>query len=57
MTDQNPNKETPTIFDGPNKVKKRWAIGLLALVGILSSMDNLPSWVVSLATTIAQAAQ
>jgi len=45
---QEPNKETPTIFDGPNKVKKRWAIGLMALTGILTTMENVPQWALNI---------
>lgn len=41
-------KETPTIFDGPNKVKKRWAIGILALTGILTTMENVPQWALNI---------
>jgi len=41
-------KEQPTIFDGPNKVKKRWAIGLMALTGILTTMENVPTWALNI---------
>ena len=34
-----------TIYDGPNKVKKRWAIGIFALAGLLETINQLPQWV------------
>jgi|NOAtaT_6_FD_contig_101_551530_length_5210_multi_3_in_0_out_0_4 hypothetical protein len=33
-----------TIYDGPNRVKKRWAIGVFAIAGIVNTIDHAPEW-------------
>lgn len=37
----------PSLYDGPNKVKKRWAIGLFALAGFVQTIEQAPQWLKS----------
>lgn len=42
-----------SLFDGPNKVKKRWAITIAAIAGVVQTFEHLPTWVHQLAAFIA----
>jgi len=45
------------LYDGPHKVKKRWAIGLAALAGIAQTIANVPVWLPYIIHTIAESIQ